>query len=322
MTAQARLSLSLALVCCAIAIAGCQRQAGGGRRWRIGFSQVTTTEPWRVEFNKEMRAEAARHPELDLNIADGQDRTDKQVSDVEAFIRQHVDLIMISPKESAGLSGVVDEAAAAGIPVIVLDRRVTTDRFTQFIGADNEKIGEMAGDYARDQLGGKGHAKGNIVELWGGMASSPAQDRHKGFVAGFGNEPGVTKVVEQDGDWKQDRAYNIMAAELKAHTKIDLVYAHNDPMAYGAWLAARDNGNANSIKFIGIDGLPDLGAQWVKQGALTATVLYPPPGAEAIRQAVLILHHKSVPNEINLPTELIDAHSVDAYLAAHRSAAR
>jgi ribose transport system substrate-binding protein len=112
---------------------------------RIGFSQSTTSEPWRVQFNKDMRREAEKHPEVDLVIADGQDRTDKQVADVENFIRQKVDVLLISPKETAGLTGVVNKAVDAGIPVIVLDRGVDTDRYSQFIGGDNRMIGEMVG---------------------------------------------------------------------------------------------------------------------------------------------------------------------------------
>lgn len=287
-------------------------------RWRLGFSQVTTTEPWRVLFSREMREAAAKHPELTLTIADGQDRTEKQVSDVEAFIRQRVDLILISPKESAGLTGAVEAATAAGIPVIVLDRGVNTQAYRQFIGSDNLKIGRMAGDYAVGLLGGKGKAKGRMVEIWGGMASTPAQERHKGFAEATDAEPGIVRLVDrQDADWKQDRAYNIMASALKAHPAIDLVYAHNDPMAYGAYLAAKDVGRQNEMRFIGIDGIPTEGAKWVKDGALTATFVYEPPGAEAIEQALRILHGDQVPRRIELGTQVIDAGDVDAFLAKH-----
>lgn len=300
-----------------LALASCGSKPAAVR-WRLGFSQVTTTEPWRVLFSREMRAAAAKHPDIQLTIADGQDRTEKQVSDVEAFVRQKVDLILISPKESAGLTGAVEAASAAGIPVIVLDRGVDTQAYRQFIGSDNLKIGRMAGAYAVDLLGGKGKAQGKIVEIWGGMASTPAQERHKGFAEAIDAEPGVTRVVDrQDADWKQDRAYNIMASALKAHPKIDLVYAHNDPMAYGAYLAAKDVGRQSEIKFLGIDGIPTEGAKWVKDGALTATFVYEPPGAEAIEQALRILKGEAVPKRIELGTEVIDARTVDTFLAKH-----
>lgn len=309
--------LALASSLGAAALAGCARQ-GGAAHWRLGFSQVTTTEPWRVLFNKRMREAAALHPDLQLTIADGQDRTEKQVADVEAFVRQRVDLILVSPKESAGLTGAVEAATAAGIPVIVLDRGVDTQAYRQFIGSDNTRIGRMAGAYAVDILGGKGKAEGRIVEIWGGMASTPAQERHRGFSEAIEAEPGLTRVVDrQDADWKQDKAYNIMASALKAHPKIDLVYAHNDPMAYGAYLAAKDAGREREMRFLGIDGIPTEGAQWVKDGALTATFVYETPGAAAIEQAVKILKGETVPKRIELGTQVVDAHTVDAFLAQH-----
>ena len=113
-------------------------------KWKVGFSQVTTIEPWRVQFNKDIEAEAKKHPEVELIITDGEDKTEKQVADVENLIRQEINVLLISPKESAGLTGVVEQAIDAKIPVIVLDRNVETDRFTQFIGGDNVVIGRAA----------------------------------------------------------------------------------------------------------------------------------------------------------------------------------
>jgi ribose transport system substrate-binding protein len=130
-----------------------------GKKYRFGFSQSTTLEPWRVQFNKDMKREADMHPEIELLIADGQDKTEKQVADVENFIRQGVDVLLISPKESAGLTGVTLKAIEAGIPVIVLDRNVNTDKYTQFIGGDNVVIGRAVGEYAVKTLGGPGRPR-------------------------------------------------------------------------------------------------------------------------------------------------------------------
>lgn len=285
------------------------------RTIRIGFSQVTTAEPWRVLFNREMREEASKHEGVELVIADGQDRTEKQVADVETFIRQRMDIIMISPKESAGLTGVVEQASAAGIPVFVLDRGVATDKYTQFIGANNLEIGQMAGQYVVELLGGKGVAKGKIVEIWGGMGSTPAQERHQGFAEFIDAEPGIIRLVDrQDADWKQDRAYNIMSTALKGHAEIDVVYAHNDPMAFGAYLAAKDAGREADIQFIGIDGIPEEGGVWVRDGYLKASFAYKTPGAEAIRQALKLLAGEDIPKHLELPTAIIDAATVNDYL--------
>jgi ribose transport system substrate-binding protein len=312
------------LACAGILITACDSEQkadntpAATKTIRIGFSQVTTAEPWRVLFNREMRQEAEKHAEVELVVADGQDRTEKQVADVETFIRQRMDVIMISPKESAGLTGAVEQATAAGIPVFVLDRGVGTEDYTQFVGANNLEIGRMAGQYVVDLLGGKGAANGKIVEIWGGMGSTPAQERHQGFAEFIDVEAGITRLVDrQDADWKQDRAYNIMSTALKAHPEIDLVYAHNDPMAFGAYLAAKDVGRETDIRFIGIDGIPDEGGNWVRSGFLTASFAYKTPGAEAIRQALKLLAGEEIPKRVELPTAVIDTASVDAYLSGN-----
>jgi ribose transport system substrate-binding protein len=272
----------------------------------IGFSQVTTVEPWRVQFNKDLRAEADLHENVELIIADANDRTEKQVADVENFIRQEVDAILISPKESAGLTGVVEQATDAGIPVFVLDRNVDTDKFVQWVGGDNELIGREAGKFALAQLGGAGAAKGTIVEIWGGLGTQAAHDRANGFHEAFDGEDGVTFLLDQQsGDWKQDQAYDIMSTALRNYEDITMVYGHNDPMAYGAYLAAKDAGRADDIIFIGVDALPGEGVTWVANGELSATFLYPTPGAEGLRQALKHLKGEEVPKSVVMGTEAI-----------------
>ncbi len=281
--------------------------ARAAAKWKVGFSQCTTLEPWRVQFNKDIQAEAKNQPDVELVITDGQDKTEKQVADCDNLIVQQVNVLLISPKESAGLTGVVEKAIDAKIPVIVLDRNVDTKRITQFIGGDNVAIGRAAGEHAVKLLGGPGNATGNVVEIWGGMGTQPAHDRHDGFHAFTDKELGIKNLLNnQSGDWKQDKAYNIMTTALRNNEKIDLVYGHNDPMAYGAYLAAKDAGRDKDIKFIlGIDGLPDEGVTWVSKGQLTATFLYATPGAEGLRQAVKLLKGEKLQPVITLPTMLI-----------------
>ena len=281
----------------------------------IGFSQATTIEPWRAQFNRDIIAEAEKHPEVELIITDGEDRTEKQVADVENLIRQEVDALLISPKESAGLTGVVMQAIEAGIPVFVLDRNVDTEDYTQFVGGDNELIGRAAGEFAVEALGGAGSATGKVVEIWGGMGTQASHDRHNGFHEITDAEPGIEYLLdEQSGDWKQDQAYDIMSTALRNHEDIDLVYGHNDPMAYGAYLAAKDAGRAEDIKFIGIDALPSEGVQWVANGELTATFLYPTPGAEGLRQAIAFLQGEEVEKEITLPTMAVTSENAQQIL--------
>jgi ribose transport system substrate-binding protein len=288
------------------------------KKYVIGFSQVTTIEPWRAQFNKDIIAEAEKNPNVELNITDGEDRTEKQVADVENLIRQEVDALLISPKESAGLTGVVEQAIDAGIPVFVLDRNVETDRYTQFIGGDNVLIGRAAGEHAVELLGGAGNAKGNLVEIWGGLGTQASHDRHDGFHEFTDKEPGIVNLLDQQsGDWKQDQAYDIMATALRSNEEIDIVYGHNDPMAYGAYLAAKDAGREKDIMFLGIDALPDEGVMWVHNGELAATFLYATPGAEGLRQAIKFLDGEEVPKSIVLDTMTITSENADEILKAN-----
>lgn len=293
-------------------------QSGKKDRYIIGFSQATTTEPWRLLFNKELRAEAAKYPEIELIVHDAMDSVSRQVADMEKLISAGVDAILISPKVTEELTPPVSKAFAAGIPVFVLDRDVSNDRYTQYIGGDNREIGRAAGREAVELLGGAGKAQGNVVEIWGGMASTPANDRHNGFVEVIAQEPGVQIVNSpQDGDWKQDLAYGIMTEALDTWDRIDLVYAHNDPMAYGAYLAARDVQREADIAFLGIDGIPAEGVKWVSEGILDATFLYKTPGDEGIRQALRFLSGEPVEKRLTLPTLTIDKTNAAQILDQH-----
>jgi len=168
-------------------------------------------------------------------------------------------------------------------------------------------IGRAAGEYAVKLLGGPGDAKGNIVELWGGMGTQPAHDRHDGFVAFTEKESGIKSLLQPiDCDWKQAKGYDTMTTALKQFDKIDLVYGHNDPIAYGAYLAAKDAGREKQIKFLGIDALPNEGVTWVCKGELTATFLYATPGAEGVRQGLKIVKGEPVEKKITLATMPVD----------------
>jgi ribose transport system substrate-binding protein len=157
-----------------------------------------------------------------------------------------------------------------------------------------------------------------VVEIWGGMASTPAQDRHAGFHQVIDKEPGISMAIEPaDGDWKQDKGYEIMARALSKHERIDLVYAHNDPMAFGAYLAAKDEGRDKEIFFLGIDGIPGEGVKWVADGILTATFLYDTPGDEGVQQMLRIFAGAPMAKRITLPTMTIDKRNAVGILQAH-----
>jgi ribose transport system substrate-binding protein len=287
-------------------------------QWVIGFSQVTVKEPWRVVFNEKLINKAAEFGEkIELLVLDADDKTENQVEHVKTFIAKGVDAILISPKEASGCSKVIKEATEAGIPVIVLDRDVTYKGYAAYIGANNQVIGKAAGTYAVKLMGGEGKASGTIYEVCGSLASTPGQERRDGFHEVVSKETGVTILGGLDGDWKLDKAKEIVQDALQLRKDIDIIYAHNDPMAYGSYQAAKEMGLENKIHFFGIDGLPHEGSMWVKNNILTATFLYPTPGEKGLEVALDILNGKKkiVPGEqIILPTATITQENVDKYL--------
>ena len=272
---------------------------GEGPRWTIGMSQCNLGEPWRVQMNADIRKAAEGHPEIAVIYKDAQNDNLRQVSQLEEFVRAGVNLIIISPKEAAPLTRPVAEAYGKGIPVIVLDRRVLGDGYTCFIGADNKKIGRAAGRWIATLLKGKG----KVVELKGLMTSIPGQDRNSGFRDGIKGTQ-IEVVFEADMKWLEPNARKEMESALARFPSIDLVYGHNDPAAHGAYLAARAAGRADAMAFVGIDGLPQEGQMYVRQGILSACFEYPTGGREAIETALSILNGKKVPREITLPSRV------------------
>jgi ribose transport system substrate-binding protein len=300
------LSLLLLLVICPLAMAG---SGTASDPWVIGMSQCNLGEPWRVQMNADVAKAAKDHDNLRVIFKDAQNDSLRQRSHVEEFVAQKVDLLIISPKEAAPLTQPVKNAYQAGIPVIVLDRRVLGEDYTTFIGADNKLIGKMAGEWIAEKLAGKGIA----VELKGLMTSTPGQDRHTGFREGIvGSE--IEVAFEADGQWLAPNGRKEMESALSRLPRIDVVYAHNDPMAHGAYLAAKAAGREKEMLFVGIDALPHEGMMFVKQGILAATFVYPTGGAEAIESGLKILGGEEVPKEIVLESAAITPENVDAAL--------
>ncbi len=296
-----RIGLTLLLLAAAGGL--CAAQAP---RFTIGMSQCNLGEPWRVQMNADIKKAADAHPELRVVFKDAQNDNLRQAAHIDEFVRSNVNLIIVSPKEAAPLTKPVSDAVRKGIPVIVLDRRVLGGDYTCFIGADNKKIGRAAGKWIARLLGGKG----KVVELKGLMTSTPGQDRHSGFREGI-RGTGIEVIFEADMKWLEPNARKEMESALGRFDHIDLVYAHNDPGAHGAYLAARAAGREGAIRFVGIDGLPQEGQMYVRQGILAASFEYPTGGKEAIETALAILAGRKVPKEITLPSRIYTKENID-----------
>jgi ribose transport system substrate-binding protein len=303
---------SITSACLALLVALCltvlpaSQSRSQNPRWTIGMSQCNLGEPWRVQMNADIRKAAEAHPEIRMVFKDAQNDALRQSAHIDEFVSAGVSLVIVSPKEAAPLTRPVQEAYAKGIPVIVLDRRVLGDQYTCFIGADNRKIGRAAGRWIATTLGGKG----NVVELKGLMTSTPGQDRHRGFREGIEGS-GLKVVFEADMKWLEPNARKEMESALTRFGKIDVVYAHNDPGAHGAWVAAKAAGRETSMFFVGIDALPHEGQMYVRQGILAASFEYPTGGAEAIQTALEILHGIKVSREVVLSSRVFTQKNVD-----------
>lgn len=275
------------------------------KQFVIGVSQCNLGEPWRVQMNADIAAAAAKHPELKVVFKDAQNDTLQQRAQVEEFVSSKANLLIISPKEAQPLTEPVAHAMDAGIPVIVLDRRLLGANYTCFIGADNKKIGKAAGQWVVKALGGNG----NVVELMGLQTSTPGQDRHSGFLEGIAGS-NIKIIFSADMKWLEPNARQEMESALSRFDKIDCVFAHNDDGAHGAYLAAKAAGREKQMKFAGIDALPQEGVVYVRQGILDATFQYPTGGAEAIDTALKILHGEPAPKEIVLGTRMFTQDNV------------
>jgi ribose transport system substrate-binding protein len=297
------LCVIIGIVCSLTATASAKDKEG---RFVIGMSQCNLNEPWRIQMNTDIKNAAEKYADqLVVVYKDAQADSLRQRSHVEEFVIADVDLLIISPFEAVPLTEPVAKAYQAGVPVIVLDRRVMGDQYTQFIGADNKKIGRFAGEWIVQKLGGKG----KVVELKGMMTSIPAQDRNSGFREGIaGSELEV--LFDVDYNWMEENARKEMESALARFPEIDLVYAHNDPGAHGAYLAARAAGREKDILFVGIDALPHEGVAYVQQGILAASFQYPTGGDVAIEQALKILNGEKVEKEITLGSRIFTTENV------------
>ena len=295
-----------ALMTSTVMAASLVKDCGKDGKYIIGFSQANNAEPYRQHVNDDLTAAAKAVPQFTLQIADGAGNVNTQTSQVDNFITQKVDLILISPFEASPITPVVARAMKAGIPVIELDRKTVGDPgkdYTAFIGGDNYKIALEAGEYtAKTLLPGGGDA----AVLEGLPSSTPAVERLNGFKDGVKANDKIKIVAEQAADWLPDKAQVAFAAMLQAHPDIKVLYASNDMMAAGARLAAKGAGKQDQVKIIGTDGLPGPagGIRAVAEGDWAATFTYPTGGPEAIAMAKSILLDcaASVPTTVTVPT--------------------
>ena len=290
-------------------------------KYVIGMSQCNLGEPWRVAMNDQIAMAAEKHPEFEVIFADAAQDNSKQIADIENFVQMGVDLIITSPNEATPLTNAVSAAYDAGIPVILLDRKIDGDKYTQFIGADNVDMGRIAGEYIADTLLPDG---GKVCEIKGLEGTSGGIDRDNGFREGIKKNDKIEIVAVNNADWLREKAITVAEEMLQTNDEIDLFLALNDPMAEGAYIAAKNAGKEGDILFVGFDGLPtpDGGIRSVMDGRLSMTQVSPTGGTEAIESAYqLLVEGKELDKTLTLTSEIVVPDNAEELLAKYGGSA-
>lgn len=294
----------------------------GGNEHRgavIGLSQCTLDDAWRQAMIREMKIELSNYDDLDLVVSDARNDPQRQAEQIRELIARKVDVLVISPFESQALTAVTEEAYRSGIPVIVTDRKVETDRYTTFIGADNYAIGHQAGEAAAARFFSTDR-RPEILEVWGLRSSSPAQERHAGFADALKENGIEARFTPVDGQWLE----HVVEREIVriGHPgRFDAVYSHNDVMAIAVrkWFVKTDTLRAGRIPVIGVDAVAGAGLEAVADGLIDLSFLYPTGGVEVVRTARRILNGEKVPPLIRLSSATVDGATAETMLLqAHR----
>lgn len=299
-----------------VLLTGCAQKP---RKFVIGVSQCSE-DIWRDKLNDELKMGEYLNDSLIVKLASSNDDNVLQNKQVNQFIDEGVDLLIVSPNQLSAISKSVERAYDKGIPVILYDRKTNSDKYTAFIGCDNYTIGKSMGTFIAQQLQGKGR----IVEISGLEGSSPALERHRGFMDAIKPYPGLQVVASEGGNWKEEGGIQAMKRILKQTQDFDYVFAHNDRLAWGAYVAARQMRVKRNYKYTGVDGMATEGGglELVRDGIFEASYLYPTKGDEVIALAMKILKHQPYERDNYLSTSIITQANAALTLMEARDAER
>ena len=263
-------------------LAGCNRNT---KKYVIGVSQCSE-DIWRDKLNDELLMETYQHKDVELLFASAKDNDKLQTEQIEKFIQRGVDLLIISPNQVHSITPVIDKAYDKGIPIILFDRKTDSQKYTAFIGADNVKVGKAIGEFIAKTLRGKG----KVIEIKGLDKSSPAIDRHKGFVQALSKYPNIQLKRTLSGEWTMESGYRSMKNAIADAKDCNIVWGQNDRMAEGAQRAMAEAGIHN-VQYVGTDALPSKGGgiEAVDAGKLLASYIYPTRGDMVMQLAMRIL---------------------------------
>lgn len=290
-------------------------------KYIIGVSQCSE-DSWRAKLQDELIMATYFNEGVELRFTSAHDDSRLQEKQIDSLLNSGIDLLIVSPNQVDNLTNAIGKVYKQKIPVILYDRKTSDEQYTAFMGADNYLIGEMMGQYLAGKLGGNG----NVVEIGGLKGSSPAQERHDGFVNALKKYPGMQIVAYQSGDWTEASGETAMRRILKEYDgKIDAVYGGNDRMTVGARRIIKENGRDNDdMIYLGVDALPtdNGGIRQVADSVLTASAIYPTHGDELLQLAIDVLEGKNVPRETMLKSSVVTSENAKVLLLQHEEVVR
>ena len=274
----------------------------------IGMSQSNLYEPWRLSMNKEIEEEAKKHNNVKIIYKDAGGDEEKQKKDIQDLINFGADLLIVSINDSKQLTGAIKNAHER-IPVIILDRSAPEDDYTLYIGSDTKSIGIQAGKMI-EELAGNNNVK--VLDVQGMLNSSVDEEITSGFKESISKYKNINIDRTIVANWQKNEAQDKIEAILKEDKDVDIIFAHSDYMALGAYYA-KVSTKANNVKIIGIDGLKgsEGGVELVKNDILLGTFTCKTGGKEAVNYALKILNKKEdVPKKIILECNKITKESL------------
>ncbi len=284
----------------------------GAPKYRIGAAMKDLSDQFVKNIADAINARAAQLPEVDLIMADARGDVNTQLSQVENFVAQHVNAVILNAQDAAGLGSAVDLCNQAGIPIIECNTLTTNTNYTVYVGSDDVDAGKIQGEFVAKLLKGQG----NIVILHGPMGQSGEIKRRQGLqIALLDKYPGVHVLAEQTANWKRDQAMSITEDWLQRFPNINVICAQNDDMAMGALAAVEAAGKLGKIAVVGVDAIPDA-LQAIKSGKMACTVFQDSrgQGAGAVDVALKLAKGGTSPKEVMIPFQLVTKANVDNFI--------
>ena len=302
-------SATLTLMLLVVLIGCAKKKEEGPKKIVIGVTLQNLSEEFMTMLRGAMERKLAEYPNVELIVNDGEGKPDKQAAQLDSFIGQGVNAVIISPVDADALAPAVKAVAAAGIPIITCSADVSGNQGQVWVGSENENGGLIEARYIAEKIGGKG----NIAVLRGPLGAFAEQGRFKGYEQALAQYPDIKIVFDQTGNWQREQAMALVENWLSTGTRIDAILCQNDGMALGALEAVKAAGRKNQIIIAGIDAIQDA-LDSIKAGELDATCFQDAigQGMGALEMAVKAANGQPIARN-NIPFELVTKENVDGY---------